>query len=827
MKSLTIQKLIEDSVTTGEPVTESFMLGARSGEDEKSPVIDIEPVGVSSSPPQLLNSSGSKLGQRDCRQSLSVRDSSVGTRASCLSTKSVSPSISPEVKSALAKIDGSGLPSDMCSPSKAGIFRALVEFEFSILPAGEKIEVVRKLGHDGINTWLRGGRWNVANGQEFGSIITLAVMLLKRERNKAALVVGSLLGIKPEYCFRTYPQKDDIPSALPLHNPQVREQIPRQLLVLDRNYELKVIHYMRDFRGNKEHAICYYVDSADPQNSFFLPATRVEVHGNPTLTIGMVPVPARLYARAQMAKLEGATVLLCQNMRVAMELSRLANEARLFERERIIISGCYGGATAFPALKLDDLAGHDVVLLLEPTRESLIDAPSLAKRCVKAGVASVSIYPWPVTAGDDLVGAESVDQGSWKDSLFLQAEHLDEIERPSKFVRTICNRALSISDYKKYIIDIGVVSASRECSEGPSKSNVVEEIRFFSLGEISDDNLEDDGPLTLEQIFNPENSSVAWGPTGSAKSWLADEVAIGYSTGTEAFGIPAIRSHVVLILDGEISARMRKKHLIQLLQNRPGAVKLANQNIHVMPPMANFRRFDEEYADILIPKLQLMKVELLIIDNLQALDPKAGKHSSDKLNRFIQKLEYHGIAVFIVHHSDKEGTSYKGPTDLTDLAQNVFKLEGRKQVRMLKSNSEQVEMACEEGGPVIRLTVEKTKICGFEDCSVIYHLPMYGVWEWLEGELSSASRSLPERNSSDPTDGEKDSPLFETVKVIDLSPDEEKVCVALKGRKCMRAELETLTGFKTDKLGGILRKLVRKKLVEKKGVGKATYYRGV
>jgi len=742
-----------------------------------------------------------------------------------MSTKSVVPGISSEVHSTLAKIDGSDLPSDMRSSLNAGIYRALVEYYFSLLPSGSQIEVVRMLGFDVIKAWPKSGTWNVVKGQEYDSINALSVVLIMRDKKKAALVVGSLLGIKPEYCFRTYPQKDDIPSALPLHNPQVRELIPRQLLVLDRNYELNVIHYMRDFRGNKEDAICYYVDSADPQNSFFLPATRVEVHGNPTLTIGMVPVPARLYARAQMAKLEGATVLLCQNMRVAMELSRLANEARLFERERIIISGCYGGATAFPALKLDDLAGHDVVLLLEPTRESLIDAPSLAKRCVKAGVASVSIYPWPVTAGDDLVGAESVDQGSWKDSLFLQAEHLDEIERPSKFVRTICNRALSISDYKKYIIDIGVVSASRECSEGPTESNVVEEIRFFSLGEISDDNLEDDGPLTLEQIFNPENSSVVWGSAGSSKSWVADEAAIGCSTGTEAFRIPAMRSRVVCIFDGEILPRTRKKRIKQLLQNRPESVALANKNIHIMPPMASFRGFDEAYADMLIPKLQLMKVELFIIDNLQALDPKAGKHSSDKLNRFIQKLEYHGIAVFIVHHSDKEGTSYKGPTDLTDLAQNVFKLEGRKQVCMLKSNSEKVKMACEEGGPVIRLTVEKTKICGLEDCSIIYHLPMYGVWQWLEGELSSASRSLPETNSSESTADETDSPLFETCKVIDLSPDEEKVCVALKGRKYKRAKLETLTDFKADKLGGILRRLVERGLVTKAGVGKATYYK--
>jgi len=44
MKSLNIQELIEHSVATGEPVTESFMLGARVSDEEQSPVIDVEPI---------------------------------------------------------------------------------------------------------------------------------------------------------------------------------------------------------------------------------------------------------------------------------------------------------------------------------------------------------------------------------------------------------------------------------------------------------------------------------------------------------------------------------------------------------------------------------------------------------------------------------------------------------------------------------------------------------------------------------------------------------------------------------------------------------------
>ncbi len=58
-----------------------------------------------------------------------------------------------------------------------------------------------------------------------------------------------------------------------------------------------------------------------------------------------------------------------------------------------------------------------------------------------------------------------------------------------------------------------------------------------------------------------------------------------------------------------------------------------------------------------------------------------------------------------------------------------------------------------------------------------------------------------------------------------LSPDEEKVFNELKKQKSSRSELETRTGLKADKLGGILRKLVDQGFVTRDGSGKSTYYR--
>jgi hypothetical protein len=58
-----------------------------------------------------------------------------------------------------------------------------------------------------------------------------------------------------------------------------------------------------------------------------------------------------------------------------------------------------------------------------------------------------------------------------------------------------------------------------------------------------------------------------------------------------------------------------------------------------------------------------------------------------------------------------------------------------------------------------------------------------------------------------------------------LTPAEEKVYSTLKGKNYARPELEVATGFKADKLRGILHQLIKLNLVKQEGAGKATYYR--
>ena len=821
MNSCCVEELIDRAVTTGSPVTVSDMFGVTDPVME-APVIDVAPINSTLSLPQPISHSVLCDALHNFGQNYAP-DKSDSHTANSWDIPSEQLKISSEVKHLLRKCNSLDLHSDLRSRTKAGIYKGLVECEFSKLTEHNRAQLFAKLGGCSDENWLdRDGRisWN---GNKFDSVLSLASAMLNISPLEAALIVGHLLGIKPEFCFRTYPVELAYSPTVPGPYTSVQEHIPNRLTVDKHVYQLQDTEYLKDFRGIREQAVFHYVDVANPLFNFFLIASRVEINGTFAQKIGATAVPARLYSRVMMAQHGSATVLLIHDMRIAKEFRAIARESLLLDHTNIIVSGCYGGASALAALDFKDLAGHPVVIIPEPTADGLRGVVDWAKHCEKNGATSVSVYPRPITVSA-CCSSVPTNSASWERDLWKQAVCLDDIELPSKFARDLCANSIPIPDYPKWLNTIGLVADAVEDAVLDLESE--DGINFTRLGDIPDAG-DDDGPITLESFFNRDNASGIWGPTDVAKTWFIDEVAVGLSTGTPAFGIPALRPHVVCIMDGENSIRNKKKRCDQLLQNRLEVAELASKNLHILPPIGNFKRFDSEYADVLIPKLQKIKAEMLIIDNLQSLDSKAGKYGSDNLNKFISKLKFNGIAVMIVHHSDKEGINYKGPTDFVDLTQNVFKLEGRKQLRSLLQDNIKLKDACDEGGPVIRVTVEKCKICGVSDRFIIYHLPKNGTWRWLEGSLIPTPSILPE-------DGRDESELEDVADAVgnpsemdDLSPDEEKVCKALLGYKHTRTDLEKLTGLKADKLGGILRKLVGCGRVKKEGIGKATYYRGV
>lgn len=819
MKPCNIEQLIERAVATGSPVTVSDTFGVTDPVLE-DPVIDVTPINSTLSLPQSISHSVHSDTLFNFGQAHAPFESDRNVTNSW-GVPAAQLRVSPEVKQLLRKCDSNSLPSDLLIPKKAGIYKVLVKFEFSKLTEYERSQLFAKLGggYDGI--WLDRDRRISWNGKKFDSVLSLASAMLNISPLEAALLVGHLLGIKPEFCFRTYPVEGVYSPAAPSPYTSVQEYIPNRLTVDKHVYQLQNTEYLKDFRGIREQAVCHYVNIANPLDYFFLIAGRVEINGTFALKIGATAVPARLYSRDMMAQHVSATVFLIHDMRVAQDFRAIARECRLLERQDILVSGCFGGADALAALDFKDLAGHPAVIIPEPTAEGLRGVVDWAKRCEKNGATSVSVYPWPITVGA-CSSSMPTNSAPWQRDLWEQAVCLANIELPSKFARDVCANSIPISDYPKWLNTIGLVTKHSENARSIHEDNL-----FLSINDLPDE-LEQSIFPTWDDLIKSKYTTLIWGCSNAGKSWVAVEITLALVTGTGAFELSAVTRRTVCYMDGEVGGEDFKKRCRQLLKGRVEAQELVGKNLLVMPPSSDINILDDACAEKIILKLIEANASVLVIDNIFSLAPSAVKGGVNKLFSFIHKAEQAGIAVIVIHHSGKDGTTYKGPSELTSLSQNVFRLEGREQMVEQGDLSPELEAACNAGGPVSRMTVEKCKAAPLlEQKSATYHLPVNGVWRRIEGSLIPAPITLPED-----VDGESEmedvvEPFDRTSEMDDLSPDEEKVCTALLGHKYARTDLEKLTGIKPDKLVGILRKLAEQGRVKKEGTGKATYYRGV
>ena len=725
--------------------------------------------------------------------------------------------MSPQTKHLLGKLDESNLPSVLAVDENWEVFSALVEWEFSKRSVEAREELIRGLGGDA--SLLYGNlaiRWV---GREVDSIIQQASGLLNRGPREAARVVGHLLGLKPEYCSRTFPVGS---GGQPTQTGRVpREDIPKLLMVFDQPFRLQSADYLVDFSGLREQVFCHYVADA---REFFLIATRIDdLDGWPALKIGVTPAPAWLYSRVRMARHPGAPVLLCLDMRVAMHFRRLAREAKLLERAGVIVSGCFGGAGAFDALHYKDLAGHPVVIVPGSTREGLKGAEAWAQRCLKEGAASVSVYPWPIIAPGVPVLDDFCPQEPWEKELWGRAVHLDRIELPSKLARDVCHLSIPAADYRRWMASVSLVSVPTE--EGNARDFSIEFTRFDN---IVDEGRGDVRALTLGVLITHRYTTLIWAPTNVGKSFVAIQLSLALATGGTAFGLPGVFARQVCYLDGEAGEGDFKARCEQLLQENPDGRELVRQNLHVLSRQG-LNILEEATGQAIIEQLRKVKAEVLVIDNLLALAPSAAKSNADGLFKFVREVQRAGVAVVIVHHSGKDGTNFKGPSDLASLSQNVMRLEGRDQLASQEDRSAEVDAACRAGGLVVRLLFEKCKAAPqLEGESCTYHLPVNGGWRHIEGFLANAGQT-PTPEALNSMSKAMEFPVIppRNVDMGSLSPDEEKVFNELKKQKSSRSELETRTGLKADKLSGILRKLQDRGLIVKEGNGKATYYRCV
>ena len=725
--------------------------------------------------------------------------------------------ITPEnVAEIIQQLDHSGIPACIRDSQQADFYVSLVGHEIATLDRLTKNRIIRAIGG------------NDADARYWQSHFCLDDFLpwVMKKLNRApmisALVLGKLMCLKPESCFNAFPDTDRERVQDSSESP-VEDATPKSIVVDGTCFKRLHMDIQRNLKGSPMQAVCHY---SDGKNDIFALAVRVAgQQGKDLLKIGTKAAAAHLLSRDMIVGLPKAPVLICMDIKVAIVFREAAREGRVFKRTGVIVSGYAGGEDAPQGLLLSDVAGHPVTLISAPGQQGWDGIDLLAKRCLESGATDVSVYPWPIVQGDvpDISPFKPEMQGD----VLAKTTNLDTLELPSKLADRIRREAIPIADMASWEKNVLLNEAAKVRTKGEQAcQDAFEIVMFDKLPDAVP--REDSAPVAVRQLFSPQYTTLIWGPSNAGKSWMGIELAISLTTGTPYLYFTASAPCKLCYLDGEVGSDFRPR-VNQLVQGREKFIPLLNKNLSVISAKGGFNILDKKMQESLIGRLQEAKVEYMVVDNLLSLAPAASKSNATPLFEFIHRAEKLGIGVIVLHHANKTGKSAKGPEDLISLCQNVIHLEGRDHLEgeMTKDHegdgewsSPKLTGALAEDGPVVRMTIEKCKVAPeIERREMVYKLPIGGIWEFVEGEMST-----PTRKSSDSPIAE-DAPENFPVDSTPLPPDAQKLLDTMKkDQSFSRSDLEKITGFTTKKTLNVLKSLLASNLVSQKGEGKSTYY---
>lgn len=722
---------------------------------------------------------------------------------------------SEKVAESLQQLGNSSVPVCMRGNQQADFYISLVCHEFFSQNNWVKSKIIRAVG--GSDTEVK--FWEAHSC--FDDFLSWLMKKLNRGPVISALVLGKLMCLKPEYCFNAF--SEDAPQKVShTLGTSVEDATPKSIVVNGINFKRLHMDIQRDIDGSITQAVCHY---SDGKNDIFALAVRVPgEQGKDYLKIGMKTAAAHLLSRDMIVFNPKAPVLICMDIKVAIFFREATREGHVFKRTGVIVSGFAGGGETQKGLLLSDVAGHPVTIVSAPGQEGWDGVDLLAKRCLESGSADVSVYPWPIVQGDapDI----SPYKPEMQDVLLAKTIDLATLELPSQLVAHIRSEAIPFEDmasWKKSVLLLEAATVRTECEQ--PRQVEIEIVPFGLLPEAA--SREDNAPVAVRQMFTPQHTSLFWGASNAGKSWMGIELTIALATGTAYFFFAASAPCKVCYLDGEVGSDFKARGN-QLLQDRKECLSLLEANLLVFSVKGGLNILNGETQQVLIDKLQEAGVEYIVVDNLLSLAPSASKSNSTPLFDFIHRVEKLGIGVIVLHHAGKTGKDFKGPVDLASLCQNVIHLEGRDQLEgeMTKGHegdewlSPELAGAFEEDGPVVRMTIEKCKVAPeIERRKMVYKLPVGGVWEFVEGDMSTPTP----KSSDSPIAG--GTPEILPVDSTPLPPDAQKLFNAMKkGQSYNRSGLEEITGFTTKKTLNVLKFLFEINLISQRGEGKSTYY---
>lgn len=194
----------------------------------------------------------------------------------------------------------------------------------------------------------------------------------------AALAIGHILGLKPENCFARFPLGEKNNESTP-SDTNFSVRIPKNLCSDQSIFHLEDTYPIKNISGMVLQTVCLYSCNGE----------KITVYANASGNIGTSVIPALLPGANLIDRSTDAIIHLCLCPDVLWSYLTHALEGKIFERENIVVTGCFGGVDDVKPLDVSCVCYHPVVLICSPDRAEWSSVEEIAKKCQDQGASSV------------------------------------------------------------------------------------------------------------------------------------------------------------------------------------------------------------------------------------------------------------------------------------------------------------------------------------------------------------------------------------------------------------------------------------------------------
>ena len=266
-------------------------------------------------------------------------------------------------------------------------------------------------------------------------------------------------------------------------------------------------------------------------------------------------------------------------------------------------------------------------------------------------------------------------------------------------------------------------------------------LRSLSLGEL----LSVDLPVRdyiLDPLMKQGESMMLWAAPGVGKTMVGLSIALAASGGGKFLGWKAPRPFRVLYIDGEMALHDLKDRLVVLKDAVEGLdADAAVKNLRLLvrshqDPNAPFPDIaDKDGQDVVFSRARGMKADLVILDNFSVLagvDDENDAAAMQPVLTFLLRMKQAGIATVLIHHSNKNGESYRGSSKIATTFEVIVGLKQNNGVA--SRHSAAFDLAFTKFRGVRNDTIVETTAWLEKDAKDVLR------WRWKESEDAELKR---------------------------------------------------------------------------------------